>query len=75
MTTRDSKEFNNRRRSTPIWEYRLYFTLIFLVGLVPATVHCFLARVGMQKRDKAWNGIVKCAWGKARTYTPMVFSA
>ena len=67
--------FRNRRRYAPMWEYRLYFTLIFLVGLIPATVHCFLCRLGVLERSKSWNGILRCAWDKARVYTPMIFSA
>ena len=75
MTTEISKEITSRRRNTRIWEYRFYFTLIFIVGLLPATVHCFLARLGVLERADAWKGIVRCAWDKARAYTPMIFSA
>lgn len=75
MTIGISKEFASRRRNTRIWEYRFYFALIFIVGLLPATVHCFLARLGVLERGDAWNGIVRCAWDKARAYTPMIFSA
>ena len=75
MTNRTMKGFNSRRRNPHIWEYRFYFSLIFLIGLVPATAHCFLARIGVSKRSEGWNGIIKCAWDKARAYTPMIFSA
>ncbi len=75
MVTRISKDFPSRRRNTRIWEYRIYFTLIFLVGLFPATIHCFLARLGILERAAGWNGIIRCAWDKARAYTPMIFSA
>ena len=75
MLVRISKPFTGRRRNTRIWEYRIYFTLIFLVGLVPATIHCFLARLRILERGPGWNGIIRCAWEKARAYTPMIFSA
>ena len=75
MTNKTMKGINGRRRIPHIWEYRLYFSLIFLIGLVPATVHCFLARIGVSERTKGWNGILNCAWDKARAYTPMIFSA
>ena len=75
MTDRISRAYTSRRRNTRVWEYRIYFALIFLVGLFPATVHCFLARLGVLERGERWNGIINCAWDKARTYTPMIFSA
>ena len=75
MVTRISKDFPSRRRNTRIWEYRIYFTLIFLVGLFPATIHCFLARLGILERAAGWNGIIRCACYKARAYTPMIFSS
>ena len=75
MATRISKDFSSRRRNTRMWEYRIYFTLIFLIGLGPATIHCFLARLGVLERGAGWNGIIRCAWDKARAYTPMIFSA
>ena len=52
MITRISKDFTSRRRNTRMWEYRLYFTLIFLIGIIPATIHCFLARLGVLKRGE-----------------------
>jgi len=75
MTNRIGRDFRSRRKHSPMWEYRLYFSLIFLVGLVPATIHCFLARIGVLERQKSWNGIFRCAWDKAQVYTPMIFSA
>ena len=75
METRISKTLTGRRRNPRIWEYRIYFTLIFLVGLGPATIHCFLARLGVLERGEGWNGIIRCALDKARAYTPMIFSA
>jgi hypothetical protein len=75
MVNKISNDFSSRRRNARIWEYRVYFALIFLVGLFPATIHCFLARLGVLERSREWNGIVRCAWDKARAYTPMIFSA
>ncbi len=75
MINKKSKLNRYRSKRNPIWEYRLYFTIIFLVGLIPATAYCFLARFGVFKREKNWNGIIRCAWGKAQEYTPMIFSA
>jgi hypothetical protein len=75
MANRMARDVRSRRRQFPIWEYRLYFTLIFLIGLVPATLHCFFARLGVLERNPNWNGIFRCAWDKAHVYTAMVFSA
>ena len=75
MNNKKIKITKYRSKRTPIWEYRIYFTIIFIVGLIPATAYCFLARLGILKREKNWNGIIKCAWGKAQEYTPMIFSA
>jgi hypothetical protein len=75
MTQRKARDFRSIHRQAYIWEYRFYFTLIFLIGLVPATIHCFLARIGVLKRNEPWNGILRCAWSKAQAYTPMIFSA
>ena len=75
MNNKKIKITKYRSKRTPIWEYRIYFTIIFIVGLIPATAYCFLARLGILKREKNWNGVIKCAWGKAQEYTPMIFSA
>ena len=75
MNNRRTKVSKYRSKRKPMWEYRLYFTIIFIVGLIPATGYCFLARFGILKREKNWNGIIRCAWGKAQEYTPMIFSA
>ena len=75
MANKTVRDFRSRHRHASIWEYRFYFMLIFLVGLVPATAHCFLARCGILKRTEPWNGIIHCAWSKAQAYTPMIFSA
>ena len=37
-----------------VWEYRLYFTMIFLATLPHTVVLCFLERVGVLKR-KSYN--------------------
>ena len=59
-----------------VWEYRLYFTLIFLATLPHTIVLCFFERVGILKR-KSYNnkGVVARAWNNAQIFTPMIFSA
>ena len=42
-----------------VWEYRLYFTLIFLATLPHTIVLCFLERVGVLKRKSYSNDIFR----------------
>ena len=64
------------RRRNVIWEYRLYFALIFAVTLPHTVILCFLERIGIFKR-KSYNrkGVVARAWNNAQIFTPTIFSA
>ena len=59
-----------------VWEYRLYFMLIFLLTLPHTTVLCFLERIGVLER-KSYNkiGVISRAWTNAQIFTPTIFSA
>ncbi len=70
---------NNIRNSIKrgvVWEYRLYFTLIFFITLPHSIVLCFLERIGVLER-KNYNkkGVFSRAWSNAQIFTPMIFSA
>ena len=68
MKTRGKKRF--------VWEYRIYFTLIFLLTLPHTIVLCFLERLGVLER-KSYNKIggISRAWTNAQIFTPTIFSA
>ena len=63
-------------RRSLLWEYRLYFALIFAVTLPHTVILCFLERIGVLKR-KSYNrkGVVARAWNNAQIFTPTIFSA
>ena len=64
------------RRTIKI-EYRIYFSLIFLISIPLATfawIACLI--MNMFNSDSVQNeGIFKRAWGHAQVITPMIFTA
>ncbi len=64
------------RRTIKI-EYRIYFSLIFLISIPLATfawIACLI--INMFNSDSVQNeGIFKRAWGHAQVITPMIFTA
>ena len=65
-----------RGKKRVVWEYRLYFTLIFLLTLPHTLVLCFLERLGILERKNYNNkGVFARAWNNAQIFTPMIFSA
>ena len=65
-----------RGKKRVVWEYSLYFTLIFLLTLPHPIVLCFLERLGVLER-KSYNkiGVISRAWTNAQIFTPTIFSA
>ena len=59
-----------RTRKKPIWEYRIYFTVIFIFSLPGALLTCMKSLV----KGKIENDMFSKAWANAKTITPMIFS-
>ena len=72
------KEFSvSEYRKTMKLEYRIYFTLIFIISIPLAvfswTLHLVLK--GFRDGTEINEGILKRAWGQAQVITPMIFTA
>ncbi len=65
-----------RGKKRVVWEYRLYFTLIFILTLPHTMILCFLERLGVLER-KSYNkiNVISRAWTNAQIFTPTIFSA
>jgi hypothetical protein len=59
-----------KSRKKLIWEYRFYFTIIFLVSLPVALFTCIRSLI----KGKIENNMFSKAWANAKTITPMIFS-
>ena len=72
------KEFSvSDYRKTIKIEYRIYFSLIFLISIPLATfawLACLVMNVFNLNLEKN-EGIFKRAWGHAQVITPMIFTA
>ena len=65
-----------RGKKRVVWEYRLYFTINFVLTLPHTIVLCLLERLGVLER-KSYNkiGVISRAWTNAQIFTPTIFSA
>ena len=59
-----------KNRKKLIWEYRFYFTIIFLISLPVALLTCIRSLI----KGKIENNMFSKAWANAKTITPMIFS-
>lgn len=59
-----------KTRRKPIWEYRAYFTVIFIFSLPGALLTCMKSLV----KGKIEKDMFSKAWANAKTITPMIFS-
>ena len=59
-----------RTRKKPIWEYRIYFSVIFILSLPGALLPCIKCLV----KGKIEKDMFSKAWANAKTITPMIFS-
>ena len=59
-----------KTRKKPIWEYRAYFTVIFIFSLPGALLTCMRSLV----KGKIEKDMFRKAWANAKTITPMIFS-
>ncbi len=69
--TTNAPDVGRRRHPSDRAEYRLYFTLLFLVTLPIALLTWPLSLVGLARTQE--HGPLDAAWRQARTITPMIF--
>ena len=64
-------------RKTIKLEYRVYFSLIFIISIPLAAVSWILHFLlkGFNHESEQNEGILKRAWGHAQVITPMIFTA
>ena len=74
MTDLTSNGMSRGQRRTVTWEYRFYFTIIFLISLPWALASWALGLARPDSEDSG-KGFVSRAWRRAAIITPMIFSA
>ena len=72
-----AKNFSNSSyKKTVRLEYKFYFSIIFLMSILPSIVSYLAGALrALRSLDKTNEGIISRAWGNARVITPMIFSA
>ena len=74
MTDQTTNIMNSysRPRTNATWEYRIYFTLIFMAALPFAFGGVILSLFGFGGTRRK-GGVLKRAWAEAHSITPMIF--
>ena len=72
MTT--NKPAAGRLHKAPVTEYRVYFTIIFLLALLPALLG-WLRAIFTGNTARIHGGVIEYARNEAANITPLIFSA
>lgn len=75
MTDHTANGLSHPRHRSPTIEYRIYFSIIFVLSLPFTFVTCVLGLCRPDDEDANGKHFVKRAWHKASVITPLIFSA
>ena len=74
MTDHTANHVPASRPRTPTIEYRIYFSIIFVLSLPFTFVTCVLGLCRPDDEDANGKHFIKRAWNQASVITPLIFS-